>query len=248
MPYRRRKTTNKRRGRATRRHTYRRRATIGYRPPNRFAIHNFTRDIEGDLDLGRIIPGGAGPLSLSYTGDGGIAGSQAFALDDLPNHTEFAPLFKQYRIVAVKTFMYPTANSFTAGTGVNTQNNNVLIRMAPNWSGIPIAAGNTTGDWNQLQNKKRFIVRPDKPIIWYTKVRQLANVDAIAPSVPQVSIRPRFVDTTPPASGGGDACQHYGMNVRFDPVDQANPMALANESFPKFKVIQKVYFQMRGVK
>lgn len=207
------------------------------------AVYNFTRDIETNLDLGRIVPGGAGPLNLWYTTDGGIAGSHSITLDELPNFTEFVPLFKQYRIVAVKTYMYPSANSFTAGTGVSTQNNNVMIRMAPNQTGTPIASGNLALDWNQLQAKKRWIMRPDKPIVWYTRLKQKVDVLATPPQISYAVARPKFIDTDT-----GQFVEHYGMNLRFDPVDATNPMALANESFPVFKIIQKVYFQTKGVK
>jgi len=242
MPYRRRKTLRKRPQRGRKRVVYRRRRTRVPRPPAHMAVYNFTRDIETNLDLGRITAGGNGPFNLWYTTDGGIAGTHSITLDELPNFTEFAPLFKQYRIAAVKTYMYPSANLFTSGTGVNTQNNNVMIRMSINQTGTPIASGNLALDWNQLQSKKRWIVRPDRPIVWYSKLKQKVDVLATPPQISYAVARPKYVDTT-------DAfVEHYGMNLRFDPVDASNAMALANNSFPVFKVIQKIYFQMKGVK
>lgn len=242
MPYRRRTTLRKRPRRGRKRAVHRRRRPTVPRPPTRMAVYNFTRDIETNLDLGRIVAGGAGPFNLYYTSDGGIAGTHSITLDELPNFTEFVPLFKQYRIAAVKTYMYPSANVFTAGTGVSTQNNNVMIRMSINQTGTPIAAGNIAADWNQLQCKKRWIVRPDKPIVWYTKLKQRVDVYATPPQVGYGVARPKFIDTT-------DAfVEHLGMNLRFDPVDASNAMALANQSFPVFKVIQKIYFQTKGVK
>lgn len=241
MPYRRRATTRKRPARGRKRVAYGRKRLRVPRPPTAMAVYNFTRDIESNLDLGRITPGGLGPFSLYYTADGGIAGSHAITLSDLPLNTEFGPLFKQYRIVAVKTYMYPSANSFTAGTGVSTQNNNVMMRMAPNQTGIPIAGGNGAIDWNQLQAKKRWVIRPDKPIIWYTKLKQRVDTDAGGVLAYTVK-RPAFTDTQ------ADTVEHWGLNLRFDPVDVTNPMALNNNSFPVFKIIQKVYFQMKGVK
>ncbi len=178
MPYRRRATTRRRPRRGRKRLALGRKRTRVPRAPTRMSVYNFTRDIESNLDLGRITAGGLGPLGLWYTADGGIAGSHAITLSDLPLQTEFTPLFKQYRIVAVKTYMYPAANVFTAGTGVSTQNNNVMMRMAPNQTGVPIAAGNAALDWNQLQAKKRWVIRPDKPIIWYTKLKQRVDTDA----------------------------------------------------------------------
>jgi len=239
MPYKRtkRKTQHRRR--------YRRRANTSlakHAPTTPLRVYNFTRDIESNIDFARITAGGAGPLGLYYTTDGGIAGSHSISLNDLPEGlTEFPNLFKQYRIVAVKTYMYPSANVFTAGTGTNTQNNNVMCRMAPNESGVPIAAGNAALDWNQLQAKKRFIVRPDKPIVFYQRLKQ--RVDTASDALLAYSLQtPKFVDTE------ADQVEHWGMNIRFDPIDVTNAMALLNNSFPVFKVIQKVYFQMKGVK
>lgn len=243
MPYRRRTTMRKRPQRGRKRAYYRRRRTGIPRAPSRMAVYSFTRDIETNLDLGRIVAGGNGPLNLWYTSDGGIAGTHSITLDELPLHTEFVPLFKQYRLAAVKTYMYPAANTFTAGTGVSTQNNNVMVRMCPNHTGTPMAAGNTAVDWNQLQAKKRWIVRPDKPIVWYTPLKQRVLVESTPPQTSYAVGRPKFVDTE-----NNRFVEHYGLNIRFDPVDASNPMALANNSFPVFKVIQKVYFQMKGVK
>ncbi len=243
MPYRRRKTTRRRPRRGRKRVTRGgRRPRISSRVP--FQTYNFTRDLEQDLDLGRIATGGTGPFNLYYTADGGIAGSYSLRLDQLPNYAEFAPLFKQYRLVAVKTYIYPAANSFTAGTGVNTQNNNIMIRMAPNQTGQNIAAGNTVQDWNQLQAKKRWVIRPDRPIIFFTKLKQLVNVQSgvVGPALGYTVKRPSFIETTSPE------VLHYGNNIRFDPVDVTNPMVINNDSFPHMKIIQKLYFQTRGVK
>jgi len=243
MPYKRARTYRrrpKRRKATTKRNSSAWLSTIAPRVKQK--VYNFTRDIESNIDFARIQAGGAGPLGLYYTTDGGIAGSHSINLTDLPLATaEFPNLFKQYRIVAVKTYMYPSANAFTAGTGTNTQNNNVMCRMAPNETGVPIAAGNGAVDWNQLQAKKRFIVRPDRPIIFYQRLKQ--RVDTASDAVLAYSVTtPKFIDTD------ADQVEHWGMNLRFDPVDVTNAMALLNESFPKFKVIQKVYFQMKGVK
>ncbi len=243
MPYRRRRFNKKRPRNGRRRVRYGRSTTRVPRPATKMVVYNFTRDIETNLDLSRIQAAGAGPLNFWYTSDGGIAGTHSITLDELPLHAEFTPLFKQYRIMAVKTYMYPAANSFTAGTGVNTQNNNVMIRMSPNQTGTPIAAGNEALDWNQLQAKKRWIVRPDKPIMWYTRLKQKVDVHATSPNISYAVAYPKFVDTYEDRF-----VEHYGMNLRFDPVDFTNPMALNNASFPVFKVIQKVYFQMKGVK
>ena len=216
--------------------------TPSHAPTMKNRVYNFTRDIESNIDFSRIVAGGAGPLGLYYTTDGGIAGSHNITLSDLPlATTEFPNLFKQYRIVAVKTYMYPAANVFTAGGAATGQNNNVMCRMAPNETGVPIAAGNGAVDWNQLQAKKRFIVRPDRPIIFYQKLKQRVDVAADALLAYSVAT-PKFIDTD------ADQVEHWGMNIRFDPVDVANAMALLNTSFPKFKIIQKVYFQMKGVK
>ncbi len=138
--------------------------------------------------------------------------------------------------------MYPAANTFSAGTGVSTQNNNIMIRMAPNQTGVPIAAGNTVGDWNQLQAKKRWVIRPDRPIIFFTKLHQLTELDNQTGTVVYGVKRPSFVETTSPD------VLHYGNNIRFDPVDVTNPMVINNDSFPHMKIIQKLYFQTRGVK
>ncbi len=207
-----------------------------------FQTYNFTRDIETNLDLGRIAGAGAGPFNLYYTTDGGIAGSHSIQFNELPNYSEFIPLFKQYRIVACKIFMYPTANTFTAGTGVSTQNNNVMMRVAPNETGEPIAAGNGADDWNQLQSKKRYIIRPNKPITIYNHLKQKVDVDSGPVVIGYKVAKPGFIDTQNPS------VEHWGFNFRFDPLDSANAMVLNNDSFPKFKIIQKVYFQMKATK
>lgn len=208
-------------------------------------IYNVTRDVESDLDFSRLDASGLGPLNLFYTNDGGVAGSYAFKLRMLPNYTEFSPLFKEYRILAVQTYLYPSSNCYTSGTGTNTQDNNLLIRLAPNHSGTAIAAGNTVEDWNQLQAKKRWIVRPDKQIKLYTKLNQ--RVEAFAETGGIVSTnyttqKPKWVSTQSPNA------IHFGHDIRFDSIDPALAMGIGNDFFPKFKVIQKVYLQLRGIK
>lgn len=208
--------------------------------------YNFCRDVESDIDLSRIEPNGNGPLNLWYTNDGGIAGSYGFTFRMLPNFTEFAPLFKQYRIVAVSTYIYPSANSFQAGTGVSTLNNNMMIRLAYNQSGTAIGTGNTVEDWNQLQAKKRWIIRPNKKIQLYTKLKQRNVVQgdtALAPLPVQYTLQsPRFIDTIQ------NDVLHLGHNIRFDSLDPALPMETGNDFWPHLKVIQKIYFQCKGVK
>lgn len=207
-----------------------------------YQTYNFTRDIETNLDFGRIAAAGAGPFNLYYTNDGGVAGSHSIQLNELPNYGEFLPLFKQYRIVACKIFMYPTANVFTAGTGVNTQNNNIMMRVCPNETGTPIQGNNGADDWNQLQSKKRYIIRPNKQITLYNHLKQNVDVNS-GPIVIGYKVgKPGFIDIQNPS------VEHWGWNFRFDPLDASNDMSNANQSFPKMKIIQKVYFQMKATK
>jgi len=215
--------------------------------PMKMSVYNFFREVESDIDMGRITAGGAGPLNLYYTADGGIAGSYGFTFRMLPNYTEFAPLFKQYRILACNTYIYPSANTFQAGSGVSTQNNNIMIRLAQMQNGTAIGAGNTVGDWNQLQAKKRWIVRPNNKIQLYTKLKQRFLVQA-DPGLPgplpqQYALKtPGWIDTTLPDT------IHFGHNIRFDSIDPALPMELGNDFFPHLKIIQRLYFQVKGVK
>lgn len=210
-------------------------------------VYSFFREVESDIDLSRIVASGAGPLNLYYTNDGGCAGSYGFSFRMLPNYTEFAPLFKQYRILACSTYIYPSANSFQAGTSTSTVNNNIMIRLCQMQNGTAIGVNNTVEDWNQIQAKKRWIVRPDRKIQLYTKLKQrtLIQQDPGLPGpLPQQYglTKPRWIDTTLPDT------IHYGHNIRFDSLDPALPIENANDFFPHLKIIQRLYFQVKGVK
>ena len=169
--------------------------------------------------------------NFQHTTDGGVVGQISLALEDLPSHSDFTNLFRQYKLNYMKIIMIPAANTTLPGEtrdeGGNYSNNQILIRTMFNRTGIAIGAGNTISEWSQVQAKKQWVLARDKPTVITCKLSQLSNtVDATTSTEVSSIVRPRYISTN------NTGAKHYGLNIRFDSLN-GNPLSQSDHIWPR---------------
>ena len=174
------------------------------------AVMPFTREVETYFHLSDLTGNGTAPFSnLQHTGDGGVVGQINVNLADMPGHTDFTNLFRQYKLNYMKITMIPSANTVSGGetrdVGGNYANNQILIRTCLNRTGIAIGAGNTISEWSQIQAKKQWVLARDKPTVITCKLSQLVGVGTTAeiggnpPELIPAIVKPRYISTNNPS-------------------------------------------------
>ena len=241
MPYR--KKTYRRKKR-----TYRKR-TGAYKPRMGLSrqIIPFTREKETYFRLNDLTGNSSSPFeNFVHTNDGGVVGRISLMLNQLPQYSEFTNLFRQYKLTGMKIIFYPAANTTVAGSardeGGPYANNNILIRVMKNYTGIPMASGNEIHEWSQIQAKKQWILATNKPSSIYCPLVQLTDVRANEDSSTneQVISRPKFCSTNDPN------VVHQSLNIRFDSLN-GTALQQTDRIWPEFRIVCKYYFRCKGV-
>ena len=112
-------------------------------------IFKFKRDIEQTLQLNAVSP----PEGWTGIGNYRIYNQLGWSLGSLPEISDFQNLFKQYRLKGARMKMFFSQTGSSGDTESNNlSNSQVLVRMAPNQSGMPEVLDNTY--WQQTQAKK----------------------------------------------------------------------------------------------
>jgi hypothetical protein len=210
------------------------------------AVMPFTREVETYFHLSDLTGNTTAPFkNFQHTTDGGVVGQISLALEDLPSHSDFTNLFRQYKLNYMKIIMIPAANTTLPGEtrdeGGNYSNNQILIRTMFNRTGIAIGAGNTISEWSQVQAKKQWVLARDKPTVITCKLSQLSNtVDATTSTEVSSIVRPRYISTN------NTGAKHYGLNIRFDSLN-GNPLSQSDHIWPQFRIMCKAYFTCKGV-
>lgn len=228
--------------------TYKKR-TGAYKP--KFGLSRqvipFTREKETYFRLNDLTGNTQTPFqNFVHTGDGGVVGRISLMLNQLPSHTEFTNLFRQYKLTGMKIIFYPAANTTVAGVtreeGGPYANNNIMIRVMKNYTGIEMGAGNQISEWSQIQAKKQWMLSSTKPSSIYCPLHQIADVRANQDSSTneQVIIRPKYCSTNDPN------VVHQGLNIRFDSLNGI-PLQQTDRIWPEFRIVCKYYFRCKGV-
>jgi len=207
----------------------------------------FTRERETYFKLNDLTGSGTSPFNnLVHTGDGGVAGNLSVKLTDFPASTDFTNLFKKYKLNYLKLIFYPASTAVIAGEtreGAPSTNNNILIRVALNRTGIEMGAGNTIAEWSQLQAKKQWLLSQTRPTTITCKLSQLVAVAGNGFTVANEKyavIKPRYIDTD------NASIPHTGLNIRFDSLN-GEALEQTAEVWPTFRVVAKVYMTCKGV-
>ena len=178
---------------------------------------------------------GQTPLnSLTYTSDGGLVGRLKFQLTDVPNHAEFQALFREYKINYVSLHFIPAQTTTDNHEGI-------MLRTCLNRSFTDIGAGNTVGDWSQIQAKSSRALPAHRDFKIKCTANQLAFVSEQGSLYTgYATARPRYCALTEPQ------IDHYGLNVRFDAIDGTT--LSASETAPSYRVVCRYYMTFRGLK
>jgi len=189
-------------------------------------VHSFTRSIMPDTERNSLVDQTATPADgwVDYLGID-------FAIDLLPNYTEFKNLFDQYRILGVKLMFIPNSN---VSTGL-AQGTGAWPRGIPTISWvIDLDDSNPPTSVNNLLEHQRSHTRYfNKPISIFVKPRAH---NTIAGSSSALLSRSQWIDFT------YDTVPYYGVKVAIHVPDE-NPNV--NSAWFTYKVITKVYFQCR---
>lgn len=195
-------------------------------------IYNFKRDYEQVLNLSNTAP----PEGWA-SADNNLYNNLGFSLGSLGNSAEFQALFKQYRIIGARLRFYAsTTTSEKNGTAFN--NSQVLMRVAPNFSGKATVLDNAF--WQQAQAKKYYtLVNGGKPIDLYMPLYQENEISSSTGSA-NVFTKPKFIPT--------DTANvvHYGQSVAFQRAD-GQMFASGSSNNQYVRMIVTVYLQCRAV-
>lgn len=209
----------------------------------KYKVYKFKRDIETTL----LLSGATPPEGwASVDSNNAITTTIGYAISSLGNHSEFigtSPgegLFKQYRLLGVRIRFY--ACNTVAGLQEETKfsNSQLILRMSANNSGKIDPNNLHSAYWQQLQKKKYFtMINGGRVIDIYMPLSQIRETISSTGTGGAMS-KPRFINTDTPN------VVHYGANLSIGRMDGLNlSHGFANNQY--VKMIQTVYFEMRGV-
>ncbi len=176
--------------------------------------------------------------------------SQSFTMDLLPDITEFAPVFKSYKLNCVMVTIRALHNSsmFTSGSAVNYYGGNLICYAQKNLTGTPLDSAITQDYWDQNNAKITKLITGNGTIRFkvYPKIQSETYITAV--SATNAQRKPSWIAT----STAGLSVPHYGLNMQFSLTDPtqvfSNSVVPDNTRAPiNFRVTYKYLFQLRGV-
>lgn len=211
----------------------------------KYRVYRFKRDIENNLLLSGTTPPEGWVAVDSYNA---ITTTLGYAIGTLGNAHEFigdptAPgngLFKQYRLLGVRVRFYASNTVASQDAPGEHSNCQLILRMSANQSGKIAPNSLDAAYWQQVQKKKYYtLLNGGKCIDIYMPLQQIRETVSSTGTAGGMS-KPRFINTDTPN------VVHYGANVSIGRMDgQALTQGFSNAQY--VKMIQTVYFEMRGV-
>lgn len=221
-------TKYKKKGRQTKK-------TSGRYMPRKMRIrtYSFFRGVENLLALETPTSGW-----IASVVNNSVVKTFTFALSELPNNSEFANLYRQYKLNYAVIKMFPSYSSIVSTTGA-VVSNNLIITMWPNTDGKALDASFTDADLLEKQAKRQFMMPQNKPLTLKMPLFQLRNTygGSLLNPVDYAVKKPSYISTTETET------PHYGINVHIRKVDGS---AFASNS-PRFLIKEKIYFTCRQV-
>lgn len=174
-------------------------------------------------------------LSLS-TDNLSVQGTVQVVMNNLPNVSEFAQLFAQYKIlgVAQKIFFEPQM----IVDGISSQDTFVL-RMRPNQTGYVVTTGTTLNDWLQYQNVRTKTIPRKTHMSYYIKPKVATELYKSAALSGYGVKRPPYISTNQLG------IPHYCFDMRFDKIDGS--IIASNNQIPAMCIITTLYFCCKAV-
>jgi len=168
--------------------------------------------------------------------EGSVVRTFDFALNGLPNSSEFANLFGQYKLnMAIVTF-YPSASQVVVSTG-GAATQNMIITVWPNTHGVPLTATFANAHLLEISRKKQWMFPMNKPTSIKMYLKQLSEMYAGTLNTDYVTCKPRYISTSE------TSLPHYGMNVHIRKLDGTS---FGNLS-PRLLVKERVYLTCKQV-
>lgn len=161
-----------------------------------------------------------------------------FNLDSLPEKTDFTNLFRQYKLVGVRSQCY------YSNTNASQWNQNAIMYYSQNYAGVSDATSLDEQYFlNRPRSKKRLLLNTlGKPAAdLYQPLRQLSLMYGTSVNTEYGSVRPRWISTTEPV------CQHYGLDVHIARTDGLAFTTGSQSPYPTLKIIHTVYIACMGL-
>jgi len=182
------------------------------------------------------------------TGDLALVTTMIFALNQLPNSTDFTNLFAEYRIKRVRTKIY-------CGWPGNVNNNtatqdglaiNIRFQFSSNRTGQAITVADSADSWaeKQMVGSATRGFQNEKPVILDQGVNQLSMVFHTAVDTDYVVKKPSWQSTNEPGT------PYYGYDLRIEALTEPT-LGLGpggNYRNAQFKLEHEFELEFRGVK
>lgn len=197
-------------------------------------IINFKRSAEKTL----ILNNSAAPEDWTALPDNSLVRNYVVGLSEINDKTDFTALFQSYRIKGIRLQGY-----FSNTSSESNENLQVMMHYCQNNMG-DTQASELTEQWfldKPRSRRKLLLSNTGRPCFdIYMPVSQLSQVYNTALNTDYGMIRPRFISTNETTT------PHYAFSVSLKRVD-GQVFSLNTLNYPTLKIIETVYFQMRGI-
>ena len=177
--------------------------------------------------------------------DNGMTSTFVFALDQLTDSSDFANLFRKYKIRSVKTQMYFTNTATFSDTNANIRVPQIMMYYNVNQTGRINGTLDEAYFLNTQTARKRTVVHDNrKPITLYHRVKQLSRIYSSG----QAGGDNDYVLQWPKyASTQDKTVEHYGFEIRLQSV-KGGPVPESTTEVPVYiKLIHTFYVSCQGV-
>lgn len=177
-------------------------------------------------------------IGSAATNSAALVVNYSFAINEIPDYTDFTNLFDSYRIKGVRMQGY-----FSNTQSSTDSNSNLMLYYMQSDFGNQ-ATSNLTEQFflDRPKHKKKILLnaRGGKVFDIYQPLKQLNNVYASTTNTDYALKSPSFI------SVGEVNTPHYGMYMRLQRVD-GQVFSTSTTTYPSLKIIYTYYLQMRGV-
>lgn len=187
---------------------------------------------------------------FTRTQDGGLVRTFHIAFNMLEGSGDFTPLYKMYKIHAVKMKITTSVQTALNNTGASSQPSACIVRWTYNRTGDTIDSLNTISQWLQQSATKQRSIPTRKPLILYCKPR-VANQVYNSAVAGYSTMRPQYFSTENAIGTNQVSIPHYCFDIRIDRVDGTPfplPADMGEADLPFMSVETTVYMSCKGVK
>lgn len=176
--------------------------------------------------------------------------NQQFTLSDLPQVTDFDPLFRLYRLNCVVVTIQNLHNTsqYTAGSAQNYYGGSLIVYSQKNYSGVGLDTNIGQEYWDQVTAKKRNLLNNGKTITYKVYPKLLTNLQLSSSTSSPAMAAAKWI----PLTAEGITIPHYGLNLQVSYTDPSlafnNKVVVDNGKAPlNLRITYKYLFQLRGI-